>query len=161
MKYKASLDNLAKVVTIAVTMLFSTIIIGQYCLNTNEGRAIPIYITIALFVLYFGIFSFRPVSYSITSDKIIIHRPFNDVKIDKAHIKRVELIDKKKLRWSLRTFGVGGLFGYFGRFANMQLGRMTWYVTRRDKPVLIVTIDDKKIIVTPDDAIGFVREFSS
>ena len=58
-------------------------------------------------------------------------------------------------------FGVGGLFGYYGNFVNSTLGSMTWYATRRDKAVLITTLENKKIIVTPDSPEEFVASFNS
>lgn len=156
MEYKASLDKTAKIVTLIITILFASIIIGQYFLITEGTRSIPIFTTVLLLVLYFGVFAFRVTGYSITTDKVIIHRPFDNIKIDKTDIKSVEALDKSKLSWSIRIFGVGGLFGYYGRFANSKIGRMTWYATRRDKPVLVVTNYDAKIILTPDDAERFV-----
>jgi hypothetical protein len=159
MKYSASMDKMAKTVTVAVTILFASIIILQYALVSNGSIATPIIITIFLLAIYFCVFLFRPMGYSITSDGIVIHRLWGDVKMDKNQISSVELIEKEKLRWSLRTFGVGGLFGYFGKFANAKLGTMTWYITRRDHPVLIVTSNNKKIIISPDEAEKFVSDF--
>lgn len=72
-----------------------------------------------------------------------------------------EVLEKDALYWSIRTFGVGGLFGYFGKFANAKLGNMTWYATRRDKTVLIKTAGNKKIILTPDDPNQFVADFNA
>jgi hypothetical protein len=37
---------------------------------------------------------------------------------------------------------------------------MTWYVTRRDKPVLIIKKDSKKILISPDEAEAFAKEFN-
>lgn len=79
--------------------------------------------------------------------------------MNRADIKSVELIEKATLSGTIRTFGVGGLFGWYGKFANSQLGNMTWYLTRRDKPVLILKKDSKKILISPDQAEAFVREF--
>ncbi len=158
MKYKASLDNLAKGVTIGVTILFATLIIGQYSIITDEGRAFPIYTTVGCLIIFFGVFIFRPISYSITKTQIIVHRLVGNIHIDKTEINCTELIGKEKLRWSFRIFGVSGLFGYFGRFTNTKLGRMTWYATRRDHAVLINTHNDK-IVITPDDPEKFVLEY--
>jgi PH (Pleckstrin Homology) domain-containing protein len=159
-KYKTSLDNPAKVITIGVTIFFAFIIVGQYSLIKDAGRAVPIYTTTALLLIYFIAFVFRPINYNITNDKIIVHRLFMDVKIDRAQIKSVQLLDKGKIDWSIRTFGVGGLFGYFGKFANTKLGSMTWYATRRNRAVLVRTINDKKIILTPNDPDKFVADFN-
>jgi len=161
MTYKTSLDKTAIVITIAVTILFAVIIGGQYSIIKDAGRAVPIYTTTVCLLIYFLAFAFRPVNYVVTKDELIVRRPLLNVHIKRADIKSVELIDKNKIRGSIRTFGVGGLFGYYGSFANSSLGRMTWYATRRDKPVLIKTTDNKKIIFTPNDPDKFVTDLSS
>ena len=161
MTYKTSLDKTAIVITIAVTILFAVIIGGQYSIIKDAGRAVPIYTTTVCLLIYFLAFAFRPVNYVVTKDELIVRRPLLNVHIKRADIKSVELIDKNKIRGSIRTFGVGGLFGYYGSFANSSLGRMTWYATRRDKPVLVKTTDDKKIIFTPNDPDKFVTDLSS
>ena len=160
MTYKTSLDNLAKVVTIVTTILFAAIIVGQFSLIKDEGRSVPIFTTIILLLIYFGTFSFRPISYKLTDDKLIIHRPLSDIKIIRAEIQNVEQLDKEKLSWAFRVFGVGGLFGYWGKFSNTKLGSMTWYATRRNNAVLVTTIYNKKIILTPNEPEKFVIEFN-
>ncbi len=159
MKYKTSLGNWTKGVTIAVTILFAVTIIKQYSIITDEGKANPIYTIVLLLVIYFIAFVFRPIYYKLTNDKLIVHRLFMDVQIDRKNIKSIKLIDREYIGWSFRTFGVGGLFGYFGNFANPKLGRMTWYATRRDKTVLVVTNDGKKIILTPDNPKKLIADF--
>ncbi len=160
MTYKTSLDSLAKVVTASITIIFAAIIVGQISLIKDEGNAAPIFTTVALALIYFGTFSFRPISYRLTQDKLIIQRPLSDIKMERNEIKSVEQLDKDKLSWTIRTFGVSGLFGYFGNFRNTKLGSMTWYATRRkDKIVLVTTIYNKKIILSPDEPEKFVAEF--
>ena len=160
MTYKTSLDNLSKVTTIAITILFAAIIIGQIFLIKNEGKAVPLITTFTLLVIYFGTFSFRPINYRLTDDELIIHRPLSDIKINRKEIKSVEQLDKAKLAWAWRIFGVGGLFGYWGKFTNSKMGSMTWYSTRQNKAVLINTIYDKKIVITPDEPERFIAEFN-
>ena len=160
MTYKASLDNLAKGITIGVTVLFAVIIFGQFSIIKDAGRTVPIYTIVALLLIYLIAFVFRPINYNLTSDKLIIHRLFADVKIERSQIKSVELLDKGKISWSIRTFWVGGLFGYYGKFANTKLGSMTWYATRRDRIVLVRTIDNRKIILTPDNPDKFIADFN-
>lgn len=161
MTYKTSLDNLAKGITIGVTILFAIIIVGQFSIIKDEGRTVPIYTAVASLLIYFISFAFRPISYILTKDKLIVHRPFKDVRIDRVNIRSVELLDKEQLGWNIRIFGVGGLFGYFGKFANRKFGSMTWYATRRDRTVLLVTIDNRKIVLTPNDPGKFVADFNA
>ena len=160
MTYKTSLDNLAKGITIGVTILFVAILIGQFSIIKDTGRAVPIFTTVTLFLIYFISFAFSPINYEVSAQHLSIHRLLIDVNIDRNQIKSVELLDKEQLAWVIRTFGVGGLFGYYGKFANTKLGSMTWYASRRDKTVLIVTLDNKKIILTPDEPEKFVAHLA-
>ena len=159
MIYKTSLDNLAKGITIGIAILFAVIIIGNISIIKDTTRTIPNFTTILLILVYFIAFAFRPINYKLNSGQLIIHRLIMDVKIDLNHIKSVELLAIGSLGWSLRIFGVGGLFGYYGKFANSKIGSMTWYATRRDKTVLVTTTNNKKIILTPDKPMKFVAEF--
>jgi hypothetical protein len=52
----------------------------------------------------------------------------------------------------------GGAFGYFGKY-NTELGKITWYGTRRDKIVLITKKDKTKIVLTPDLWDEFTEQF--
>ena len=160
MTYSTSLDNLAKAITAGVTLLFVYIIILQYPVAPGEGME-PFFLAAVLLLIYGITYAFRPISYILTSEQLIIHRPIADVKIDRSQVKSVELLDEGTLRWSVRVFGVGGLFGYFGKFANRKLGSMTWYATRRNKAVLVLTTENNKIILTPDEPERFAREFSA
>lgn len=161
MTFSTSLDKLAKGVTIGITILFGSIIMmALYSVLNDEEKNIPAYISIGLLLIYFFAYAFRPGNYTLTNDKLIVHRPLTNMSINRTDIKSVEQIDKEKLEQTFRTFGVGGLFGYYGKFANKKLGSMTWYATRRDKAVLMTTIDNKKIILTPDNPAEFVANFN-
>ena len=160
MTYKTSLDNLAKVVTIVTTILFAAIIVGQFSFIKDEEKSVPVFTTIFLSLIYFGTFLFRPISYKLTDNKLIIHRPLSDIKINRNEIRSVEQLEKTKLSWAFRVFGVGGLFGYWGKFSNTKLGSMNWYATRRNNAVLVTTIYNKKIILTPNEPEKFVTDFN-
>lgn len=158
MIFTTSLDKVAKGITLLVTILFSAIIIGQYAFIPAPGKPAPLFITVLLLFIYGITFVLRPIHYEIIPGKIIIRRLILPVEIERSQIQKVVLLDKDKIGWSVRVFGNGGLFGYYGKFANSQLGSMTWYATRRDKPVLVQTID-KKIILTPDEPAQFVAYY--
>lgn len=159
MTFKASLDNLAIGITLGVIILFAGIIFGQFWFITDNGYSGLLYTSAALILIILISYAFSPLGYKILNNELIINRPFTNVKIDRSNIQSVEIIDHEQLRWSIRTFGVGGLFGYYGKFANTSLGSMTWYVTRRDKIVLLKTNDNKNIILSPDDPEMFVEEY--
>lgn len=156
MKFAASLDKTAIVLTVLVTLVFATIIAGQYPAIATAGRAVPIYVAVGCLLVYGLAFALRPAGYVVTADEVIISRPLLSVHIQRADIRRVVALPTSALSASIRLFGVGGLFGYYGKYTTSGLGRTTWYATRRDTPVLVETTDNKKYILTPDEPGSFV-----
>ncbi|MDZ7614650.1 MAG: PH domain-containing protein [Flavobacteriaceae bacterium] len=57
----------------------------------------------------------------------------------------------KQLKWTIRTLGVGGLFGYFGYFWNREIGSMIWYTSQQKNRILITLKNEDKIVISPDD----------
>jgi hypothetical protein len=93
----------------------------------------------------------------VSSDALIIHRPLKNKLIPLNDIARGRMIEKGELKWTIRTFGNGGLFGYTGHFTNRKLGAMRWYATRRNDAVLLQTTEGKKILLTPDEPEAFLQ----
>jgi hypothetical protein len=140
-------------------LLFFGIIIVPKLLNKNENNESTIILIIILTLTYGISYALSPKSYEINEKNIIINRPFKNVIINRSQIKNILKLESGKLTYSVRTFGVGGLFGYFGKFWNKEYGNMTWYATRRDKAIMIITKENKKIILTPDEVEKFINEF--
>ncbi len=151
MTYQTSpLDKLAKTITIIISLLFIAIFLFQTFQISQIGIITYVLVNILLAAIYFVTFLFRPTYYELADNFFIIHRPIFSVKIHHSQIVAVKAIKQDDISKSIRLFGVGGLFGYFGIFANFELGKMTWYLTCRDKLLLIHT-KDKKIIISPDN----------
>jgi hypothetical protein len=159
MTYKASWDNLTKIVTAGVTVLYAGILVNLFISmegltdNTRYGVAA------LLILIYLLAYAFRPTFYEIAAGKLVIHRPFDQVVIDKNDVESVQLLPDDKLKWTFRTFGVGGVFGFYGKFYNFKIGHMTWYATRRNNAVLVQLRGGKKIVLTPDEPDLFAGQF--
>lgn len=149
MTFKSSMDKTAIIITIMISILFVALIILKFILP----------LAILLIAIYLICWSLKPLRYEISDDEIIIRRWIKSVHINKSEIESLKFLDKNELAGSLRTFGVGGLFGWYGKFTNKELGDMTWYITRRDKPILIMTKMGKNILISPDDADGFSKQY--
>ena len=159
MTHKASLSGFVKATTIIINLIFIVTLIGFFTFLKESGKEFQITIGIIFFFVFVITYSFRPIDYTITEHQLIIHRLIKDVVIEKSAIKSVIVLDEKKIEWSIRTFGVGGYYGFFGKFANTQMGNMTWYATRKDNTVLVLTAENEKIILTPDEPEVFVVDF--
>ena len=157
MLFAASLDKTALVSTVLIAGLFAAIVAVEFATVGKAGLVVPSCTAVGLLLLYLLTFAYRATGYVTTARELIIKRPLADVHIRRADIKRVVALAARDIKGSVRLFGVGGMFGYYGKFANSPLGRMTWYATRRDTPVLVTTTDHRQLILTPDDPAQFVR----
>jgi hypothetical protein len=155
MVYKASLDKLAVVVTTSTWILIAVLAFRFAYVTDKTPLVIMLLTGLALVVGW----AYHPVSYSINQTHLVIHRPLKNLLIDRDKIEAAFEVSKEDISYSVRLFGSGGFFGYFGKFANRKLGNMTLYATRRDGAVLIKT-GGKKLIITPDSPEGFVKELN-
>nr|WP_295928691.1 PH domain-containing protein [uncultured Dyadobacter sp.] len=162
MQYEASWDKSVKIITIGVTALFIGLgLMDLFPFSEPFDWKKSTIITSILIVTYVGAYIFRPLGYTLTAVQVIIRRPWRSVILERKSIETVQIISKDQLKFTIRTFGVGGLFGYYGKFYNSVYGKMTWYLTRRDHLVLIRTVDKKTILLSPDDIDSFAKELES
>ena len=61
------------------------------------------------------------------------------------------------LTGSIRTMGIGGFFGYIGRFRSQLLGNYQAYVTDSSRAVVLRFKDDT-LVISPDDPAAFVSK---
>ncbi len=160
MIFTASLDKTAKWVTAGTAVLFVLICILSPALQQGP-YFVSVGIALILVSIYLGSYLFRVTAYEVTPDRLIIHRPLKDKVLEKKDIIRVELLIAGALKRSLRLFGNGGLFGYYGKFSNSRFGYMTWYATNRTNPVLLHMTGGKKVIITPNEGEAFVAACSN
>lgn len=156
MQYKASLDTLAKVMTLGVFILF--IAIGQMSVRgllSANGDMTLILVHSSVLLLFvailLGCWLYAPQSYTVDSTDLTINRPISKVKIKRADISQVRTVANGEMSGSIRTFGNGGLFGFYGKYYNSKIGHMTLYTTQTKNRVLIITKQGRKIIISPDD----------
>lgn len=156
MEYKASLDSFAKVVTIFVIILFLWLGIISIKGLINPIDTTSIIIHSALLLLYIstllGTWLYAPKKYIIDENRLIIVRAIGNLVIHRKDIKQVIILNEKESRQSFRTFGVGGLFGYFGKFYLRNYGYVNFYTTQHKNKILILTQNDQKLVLTPDDS---------
>lgn len=161
MKYAASLDRTCRIITLLVSLLFAVIIVYQMVSFMRYRDVTPLWVTGLLLIVYGITYCYHPVNYQIKNNKIIVHRYASNVVLSCDEITHIEIVSPQKLRNAIRIFGVGGLYGYFGKYINRDLGPMTWYATQRDNEAVLIEMNNrKKIILTPDKPEQFVDELS-
>lgn len=147
MKYKASLDRLAIGMTIGVILLVIVIAIAGFAWNQPILVQFDIVVPFAVVVMCY---LFAPKSYTVNENELTINRPIGKVHIALKDIIKVEKIDRFE-GFTIRTFGNGGLFGFYGRYYNSVIGKMILYTTRSNNRILIKTNKEKNIVISPDD----------
>lgn len=154
--YKASLDRFAYYVTWFVGLLFGIQALGTIVLVVNgtptENEVLMgIFVPVGLGGCFYLLYMYRVLRYELLSDGIRICRPLQTRKILFQEITEVLKVDDESMKWTLRLFANGGVFGYFGFFTNHKYGRMSWYASRRKSLLMLKLKTGERVVITPDD----------
>lgn len=153
--YHLSLDIWAKIITVALLLLFLFVSVSSIRNIISNAGDQSIWTSLSLLGISTGIplisWLFAPQSYKLTQQALVITRPAKDKTILFSEISEVRIMGARENIWNIRTFGVGGLFGYYGKFYSWKLGSFSFYASRRDHQILIETKKGKKLIISPDD----------
>ncbi len=117
-------------------------------------------ILIAISIFIPGIYAFMPVTlivvclflgvqgYSIRDGHILIHRLGWSTRYPLSELTEAT-VNPQAMVGSIRTFGIGGLFGYIGYFRNTILGKYLAFVTDTKK-CLVLGFGEKRVVISPD-----------
>lgn len=148
MKYKASMDKNAIGITTGVLLLFIFIVFNFIFYDSfYKTPALLFIISFAIILLLAYIYA--PNSYTLTKKLLIINRPVGNISIELSDIDNIELFINRNL--SIRSVGIYGLFGFYGRYYNRVIGSMDLYATRLSNRLLITTKSNRRLIISPDD----------
>jgi len=157
MKFKASLDRPAKIITVSIVTLFAVL----SWLGTLQNF-IPARPAIFPLLLLWGIvvlcFVLSPRYYLVYDDRVIIKRLWRSVTIKRSEIRLCRTVTTQEIGGLTRYFGVGGLFGYFGKFLSSGLGSLNLYATRQQNFVILHINSNRKIMLSPDEPAAFARK---
>ena len=88
-------------------------------------------------------------SYRLSDDALLITRPIGHIRIPFDDISGVQSVRDAGF---LRVFGVGGLWGWYGKFWNKNFGFVSMYAGNRKNFCLLNTKSRGAIILSPDDS---------
>ncbi len=156
MEFKTSYDVLTKWLSIGISIIFISVALWNLKSMLEAEGDWP------TLIIHFGVFSLLTFilgvsfvlstkSYSLNSQELIIKKQLGTTAFPVADIYEARIITKDDMKGTIRTFGSGGLFGYYGLFYNRTLGSFTMYTTQRTNTIFIKLKDGKKIIISPDD----------
>ena len=113
------------------------------------------FLSAALLLTLFITALFTVRGYQLHEQTLRIQRLFLQTEVDLKNIQSA-LIDPKAFHKSIKTFGNGGLFSFSGYYWSKRLGKFKCYVTDMKRSV-IIDIDGKKWVISPDSPESFVR----
>lgn len=159
--YTASLDLMAKIITICIAVVLIAIIVTVWVApEDGEGIRVQIWTTCMMTAILTVGFSFAPTRFSLDDKGIRIRRFWTNVFIPFDMIKSARKVEKIPGKGLIRTMGSGGFFGYYGYFSNTEFGDMKWYVTHRSN-VILMEVGSEKILISPDDEDDFLNLLQS
>ena len=98
-----------------------------------------------------------PRGFSIEAGRVRVERHLRPVEIPLREVRAVEALPDGALGASVRLWGAGGVFGYYGRFWSRHLGQYRLYATRATGLVRLVTSGGTWVL-SPAPASRFVEE---
>jgi hypothetical protein len=143
--FPVSYDRTTKIISVFVCALLLGIVL-------ITGNAVAGCISLLVVVFAYG---YSPRGYTIASRSIAVKRLFTTAHVSLEGAREARLATADDMRGAFRLWGSGGLFGYYGLFWTSRLGKCTWYVTSRKRPVVVIA-ESKTTLFSPDDADGFL-----
>ncbi|AEV31349.1 hypothetical protein Oweho_0328 [Owenweeksia hongkongensis DSM 17368] len=149
MHSKATLDKTAKIVTVFVLLLMVVILYPILKGNKEIASIISGFFDLLLFFVIAFCYLYSTKGYNIYNGNLIVERPIGKKILPLENL--LGIYDYKKIEngFTIRTFGNGGIFGYFGYFNNDKIGRFKMYSTK-GKDFYILDFGKEKIGISPD-----------
>ncbi len=148
----ASLDRVTAIITTAVGLLLIAVAASYFLRPATDNNrwlaALLPSLSIMLFVISVLL---KARSYNITSHNLEVKQMVGTT--IKIPLDQIISVQSTTQRGAIRTFGIGGFFGYVGRFN----GNERWFVTNRNKMVKIETTKSV-YVVSPADRESFIQQ---
>ncbi|HTX36465.1 MAG TPA: PH domain-containing protein [Bryobacteraceae bacterium] len=100
-------------------------------------------------------YAWSPRGYTVAGRAVTVRRLIGKARIPLDGIREARTATQDDLRGAIRLFGNGGLFGYYGIFRTMRLGKCSWYLTNRSEAIVVIT-SAKTALFSPVDREGFL-----
>ena len=126
MKTHCEKFTLGRMGTVTSILLSALIVYGAIAVWSAGMTAVIVTYTIFALLAIWVLLT-MPRYLIVQNGLLIITHPIGRTVIEKSDVVKIEAIDRSELRGSLRLFGSGGFFGWFGIFRNSKLGTYRIY----------------------------------
>jgi len=152
MKQKAAkMDLSIKIVTSVVFIMMLGFFVASIYINGLIIAALIMLIILVFCYLY------APTAFEISGNRLIVYRNYG--KIEFNHITDCRAIDKK-VPFTIRLWGNGGVFAGTGIFWNKRYGVFRMYITHSKQSEFVVVETDRQIIIiSPENPKIFIESW--
>lgn len=145
MKTHCEKFTLGRMGTVTSILLSALLVYGAIAVwSAGMTAVIVTYIIYALLAVW--VLLTMPRYLIIQNGLLIITHPIGRTVIEKSQVVKIEAIERSDLRGSLRLFGSGGFFGWFGIFRNSKFGVYRIYCGQLENLYHIKTLTKSYII---------------
>ena len=131
--------------TVTSILLLALLVYGAIAV-WSAGMTAVIVTYIIFILLAIWVLLTMPRYLIIQNGLLIITHPIGRTVIEKSQVVKIEAIERSDLRGSLRLFGSGGFFGWFGIFRNSKFGVYRIYCGQLENLYHIKTLTKSYII---------------
>ena len=152
----------------STTLIVMSVLTTVVCLGASAGAWLSLAARhtpgalgcAALFplVILFGAALFTIRGYSLSSDRILVHRLLWSTALPRAGLESA-CVEPDAMRGSLRTFGNGGAFSFTGVYYNKRLGSYRAYVTDPRRSV-VLRYAKRRVVLSPATPEDFVQDLA-
>jgi hypothetical protein len=104
------------------------------------------------------VWALAPRGFSIERGALRVVRPLASIAIPLERVRAVGMVDGEVVRRSVRTLGVHGVFGNYGRFWSRALGAFRLYARRSRGAFVVVDAEGAgRLVLAPSDARAFLE----
>ena len=141
---------------IAISTLATLLCVGIAIGIISENRGLRSSIALLPLALIGGGALFTIRGYTLTPEAILVHRLFWTTRLSLAGLQSAQF-EPDAMRWSLRTFGNGGLFSFTGFYRNKAWGAYRAFVTDPHRTV-VLRFTKRTVVISPSAPEEFVHD---
>lgn len=145
MKTHCEKFTLGRMGTVTSILLSALLVYGAIAV-WSAGMVAVIVTYIIFILLAIWVLLTMPRYLIIQNGLLIITHPIGRTVIEKSQVVKIEAIERSDLRGSIRLFGSGGFFGWFGIFRNSKFGVYRIYCGQLENLYHIKTLTKSYII---------------
>jgi amino acid transporter len=156
--YRAIWDSGVWLWTVIFSSVVAFVAVMVLVQSSKLGERMTTFVVGSIAVMLLCIIACAPRGFIVDHRTLKVRTVAFTLSYDLKDLKDVQTVDSSEVfgAGTIRTFGVGGLFGYYGFYRTQKWGNVRAFVTDRNKLVL-VKIGGKVLVLSPEKPDEFTK----